>query len=982
MASMSGSMTWDLIANADKYVAGMNKAAAATRGMESRQKAMTRQTKMLQSAVALVSAAAIVRFGSQSVKAYRDAEKAQAKLAQSFAKFPKLADTTIGAMRSMNAELQKSTIYDDDVTAAMQARLAMYDLTGQQLRELTPLVMDYASATGQDLASAGDAIGKSLLGNTRALKAVGISYKATGDRARDYAAIQSMLSEKVGGFAESEGKTAAGQAAILANAYGELQESVGEALLPALQALMDVARPMLDTFNELPKPAKTAAVVIGAVGTAALVATPRVLMFRTAVMGAGEAGATGAVGMGKFAKGLTAVATAAAAVATVKWGADWLRERTGNAGADAERAAEALRGLYSVSGLTASGFDSLGVSTSNLDAMLEETFNRSAWTNFFNSLNIMDHLGIAQDEVDEFRTWAESVDAGLGVLFQSGGASARQAEAFFGSVRAALAAKGATADEIAAAFPVATEAMKQTASAAGGLTGAMGPAAASVGGLAGAAAGASVEVADLNDALDLLLGTQVGADEATANLEAAFDDAAKAAKENGETLDLSTEAGRANQAALAGVAKAALSGVDAWVQNGDSAEAVAAKTKTARAEFVAVARKMGLSKTEARALADEYGLIPGKVKTTIETSGLDEAVRQASVLASTLAGIGSSYRPGGSTYNSQVPRARASGGLIVGPGTGTSDSIPAMVSNGEYVVKASSVARYGVGMFHALNAERFASGGLVGGSSGGRRRKTWDRGVRDSVVSANGLFDAFDMDAYAEATERVKAATEGLADARKSLVSAEDDVAAARRAVNQAGSPEEQARAEQQLAEALRARASAEGDVAQAQMEQKQATASMRGTKLTSDNVVAKFRQRAQKLDKFRRDLQTLRKRGLSRAIIQELIDAGIEEGGAMAAALVAGNDIGKLNNIYGDITRDSRGIARTGVLTDAPGSSGGSGGSGGGGTTGSTGESVAVALSFEKADRPIVLKVEGEQVWKALLKLKKAKGGASLGLS
>ena len=36
---------------------------------------------------------------------------------------------------------------------------------------------------------------------------------------------------------------------------------------------------------------------------------------------------------------------------------------------------------------------------------------------------------------------------------------------------------------------------------------------------------------------------------------------------------------------------------------------------------------------------------------------------------------------------------RATGGYVSGPGTGTSDSIPAWLSNGEYVVKAAAVAK-------------------------------------------------------------------------------------------------------------------------------------------------------------------------------------------------------------------------------------------------------------------------------------------------
>ncbi|MEU7400706.1 hypothetical protein [Streptomyces sp. NPDC044948] len=47
------------------------------------------------------------------------------------------------------------------------------------------------------------------------------------------------------------------------------------------------------------------------------------------------------------------------------------------------------------------------------------------------------------------------------------------------------------------------------------------------------------------------------------------------------------------------------------------------------------------------------------------------------------------------------------GGLVRGPGTGTSDSVMApWLSNGEYVIKAAAVAKYGVRMFDTLNAMR------------------------------------------------------------------------------------------------------------------------------------------------------------------------------------------------------------------------------------------------------------------------------------
>lgn len=52
----------------------------------------------------------------------------------------------------------------------------------------------------------------------------------------------------------------------------------------------------------------------------------------------------------------------------------------------------------------------------------------------------------------------------------------------------------------------------------------------------------------------------------------------------------------------------------------------------------------------------------------------------------------------------------ATGGYVAGPGTGTSDSIPAMLSNGEYVINANAVRRIGVGNLDALNQGRVPSG--------------------------------------------------------------------------------------------------------------------------------------------------------------------------------------------------------------------------------------------------------------------------------
>lgn len=64
----------------------------------------------------------------------------------------------------------------------------------------------------------------------------------------------------------------------------------------------------------------------------------------------------------------------------------------------------------------------------------------------------------------------------------------------------------------------------------------------------------------------------------------------------------------------------------------------------------------------------------------------------------------------------EAPISRASGGPINGPGSGTSDSILARLSNGEFVMRAAAVQSFGMDFMHAINngfVPGFASGGLV-----------------------------------------------------------------------------------------------------------------------------------------------------------------------------------------------------------------------------------------------------------------------------
>ena len=72
--------------------------------------------------------------------------------------------------------------------------------------------------------------------------------------------------------------------------------------------------------------------------------------------------------------------------------------------------------------------------------------------------------------------------------------------------------------------------------------------------------------------------------------------------------------------------------------------------------------------------------------------------------------LGKTYRVYDPTQGSRIIR-QAKGGPVFGAGSATSDSIPAMLSNGEYVINAKSASAYGYQNLDTIN--RMAQGGLA-----------------------------------------------------------------------------------------------------------------------------------------------------------------------------------------------------------------------------------------------------------------------------
>jgi hypothetical protein len=176
-----GTLTRDINSSFGKVDTSKAGAAAGTKfntGIRGKLKGLGKSINpMVAGAFAGAAVAALFRFGKDSASSFKEAESAQLRLSSAFEKFPQLAGYNVGSLRNLNTELAKKTRFDDDATASGQAALAQFHLTGDQIKNLTPLLQDYAAKTGKDLPSAALDLGKAIGGQGRALKAVGLNLK-------------------------------------------------------------------------------------------------------------------------------------------------------------------------------------------------------------------------------------------------------------------------------------------------------------------------------------------------------------------------------------------------------------------------------------------------------------------------------------------------------------------------------------------------------------------------------------------------------------------------------------------------------------------------------------------------------------------------------------------------------------------------------------------------------------------------------------
>jgi len=271
------------------------------------------------------------------------------------------------------------------------------------------------------------------------------------------------------------------------------------------------------------------------------------------------------------------------------------------------------------------------------------------------------------------------------------------------------------------------------------------------------------QVQDLNDIIDAmhrasnaaltLSGAQIA-------YQAALDDASSTLKDNGKTLDINTEKGRANRAALNDIAKSANDQTDALLRSGKGYASASKNASTARADFSRVAQSMGLSKRQADALAKALVdvpknisprvTVPGAKTAKTEVKGVDTALRNVPKERDARVSVSGAKAATGQVWDlfdainqlhnksvvirysttgvnltapSRASRVdgKAGGGIIPGPPSSRDNLIvagpsgPLGLATGEFVVNARQTAKHR-SLLEAVNSgiDGFASGGVVG----------------------------------------------------------------------------------------------------------------------------------------------------------------------------------------------------------------------------------------------------------------------------
>ena len=190
-------------------------------------------------AAAAAAAAYAVKLAVDGVKAAIEDEAAQLRLANALKNVTGATQAQISAVEEQILKTSLATgVADDQLRPALQ-RLATATGSVTESQDLLNLALDISAATGKSVEAVSNALGKAYEGNTGSLTRLGVGLSAAEIKTLGLEGTVKQLAETFGGAATVQANTFEGQIARLRVGFDEAKESVGAALLPTLQKLLD-----------------------------------------------------------------------------------------------------------------------------------------------------------------------------------------------------------------------------------------------------------------------------------------------------------------------------------------------------------------------------------------------------------------------------------------------------------------------------------------------------------------------------------------------------------------------------------------------------------------------------------------------------------------------------------------------------------------------------------------------------------------------
>lgn len=220
---------------------------------------------------AIPAAAAIGGLGLALFDATKGAMEdaaAQTELARSLKQTTGATDDQIAATEDwISTQGQLLGVADDELRPAL-AKLGRATMDVTEAQKAATLAMDISSATGKSLDSVTTALAKAYGGNMTALQKLDPSLRDVIKNGASLDEVMQMLDVTFNGAAESAANTAQGGMKRLALSVAETKESIGAALLPAVQAVLPYLLSMANWAQNNPQAFLIVAGTISAVAGA------------------------------------------------------------------------------------------------------------------------------------------------------------------------------------------------------------------------------------------------------------------------------------------------------------------------------------------------------------------------------------------------------------------------------------------------------------------------------------------------------------------------------------------------------------------------------------------------------------------------------------------------------------------------------------------------------------------------------------------